>query len=281
MDNLKGFNNIGNTCYLNAGLQMLIQNKDFIKIILENHNKSENLRTMANFIKDYYTSLDYSITPNKIKEIVSKENNIFSGHEQQDAVEFIIYLLDIFDTELKKKVNTIFDITTETTIKCKLRDCLKKSLSAHKTPFLILPIKDDCMTLDDCYREFKVHEKLEDDNMYFCENCKEKRIASRRLTIIEWPNNLIIWLKRFENNKGRLSKNNKEIEIPIDWRHNFTIKGAVIHNGGINGGHYFYISRNLLNNSWSLCDDSVISPIPKEHVQRYLNKAYILNYISK
>jgi ubiquitin C-terminal hydrolase len=281
MNTLKGFNNIGNTCYLNSGLQMLIQNMDFCKMILENRDKSENLEKMANFIKEYYTTTSHAITPDKIKEIVGKQNKIFRGNAQQDAGEFIIYLMDILDTDLKKGLNPLFDITTETTIKCKIRKCLRTSVTTHKNPFLILPIKDECSTLDDCYREFKVHEKLEGDEMYYCENCKEKRIASRRLNVIEWSNNLIIWLKRFENNRGRLSKNNKEIEIPIDWRHDFTIKGAVIHGGGINGGHYVYMSRNLSDDTWSMCDDSSVRTIPKEHVQTLLNRAYIFNYVKK
>ena len=278
---IKGFNNIGNTCYINSSLQMLIQNIDFCKIILENFNKSENLQNMGNLIKEYYTTTNYAITPNKIKEIVGNKNKIFCGYEQQDAGEFIIYLIDIINTDLKKELNPLFDITTETIIKCKIRNCLRLSSTISKSPFLILPIKNECLTLDDCYREFKIHEKLEGDNMYYCENCKEKRIASKYLNIIEWSNNLIILLKRFENNKEKLFKNNKQLEIPIDWRHNFTIKGAVIHIGEINGGHYIYISRNLSNNIWSMCDDSSIQLLPKEKVQSYLNIGYIFNYIKK
>ena len=260
---------------------MLIQNIDFCKIILENFNKSENLQNMGNLIKEYYTTTNYAITPNKIKEIVGNKNKIFCGYEQQDAGEFIIYLIDIINTDLKKELNPLFDITTETIIKCKIRNCLRLSSTISKSPFLILPIKNECLTLDDCYREFKIHEKLEGDNMYYCENCKEKRIASKYLNIIEWSNNLIILLKRFENNKEKLFKNNKQLEIPIDWRHNFTIKGAVIHIGEINGGHYIYISRNLSNNIWSMCDDSSIQLLPKEKVQSYLNIGYIFNYIKK
>lgn len=281
MNIIKGFNNIGNTCYLNSGLQLLIQNKAFCEIILKNSNKSENLEIMSNFIKEYYTTTDTTITPNKIREIVGNSNKIFYKNEQQDVAEFIVYLMDIIDTDLKRNLNPLFDITSVTTIKCKLLKCLKTSVTIHKNPFLILPITDECLTLDDCYRQFKAHEKLEGDEMYFCQNCREKRIASKRVHVIEWSNNLIIWLKRFENNKERLFKNNKEIEIPIDWRHDFTIKGAVIHMGQINGGHYVYISRNLATNNWFMCDDSSITGIPKEKVQSYLNMAYIFNYLKK
>ena len=281
MNIIKGFNNIGNTCYLNSGLQLLIQNTDFCNIILKNCNKSESLEIMANFIKEYYTTTNHAITPNKIREIVGNSNKIFYKNEQQDVAEFIVYLMDILDTDLQKNLNPLFDITTETIIKCKVLKCLKTSTTIHKNPFLILPIKDECLTLDDCYRQFKVHEKLEGDEMYFCQNCREKRIASKRVHVIEWSNNLIIWLKRFENNKERLFKNNKEIEIPIDWRHDFTIKGAVIHIGQINGGHYVYMSRNLETNNWLMCDDSSVTLIPKEKVQTYLNRAYIFNYIKK
>ena len=51
--------------------------------------------------------------------------------------------------------------------------------------------------------------------MYYCENCKEKRIASKRQTIEVWGNNVLIWLKRFSQNSNRLTKNNQEIIIPI------------------------------------------------------------------
>ena len=281
MNIIKGFNNIGNTCYLNSGLQLLIQNKAFCEIILKNSNKSENLEIMSNFIKEYYTTTDTTITPNKIREIVGNSNKIFYKNEQQDVAEFIVYLMDIIDTDLKRNLNPLFDITSVTTIKCKLLKCLKTSVTMHKNPFLILPITDECLTLDDCYRQFKVHEKLEGDDMYFCQNCREKRIASKRVHVIEWSNNLIIWLKRFENNKERLFKNNKEIEIPIDWRHDFTIKGAVIHMGQINGGHYVYMSRHVATDNWFMCDDSSITCIPKEKVQSYLNRAYIFNYLKK
>ena len=60
---IKGFNNVGNTCYLNAGSQLLIQNKDFCKIVLKNEEKFEDLSKLIN---EYYNS------NNKIQTIKNK-----------------------------------------------------------------------------------------------------------------------------------------------------------------------------------------------------------------
>jgi len=281
MSSPKGLNNVGNTCYLNSGLQMLIQNQDFCKLILDNQNKSENLKVMADFIKEYYTSSQRSVTPSDIKKMVGNKNKIFRGNSQQDSAEFIVYLLDILNDDLKGELNKLFQIKSETIIKCKLKRCLKTSTTIENNNYLILPINSSDETLDDCYRGYKVHEKLEGDDMYYCDACKAKRIASKRLQVVGWSDNLIVWLKRFENNGHRLSKNNKEIEIPFDWRHDYTIKGAVVHMGGIGGGHYIYISRDITTNVWTIYDDSSTSQLRPEQVQKYLNHAYIFNYVKK
>ena len=46
---MKGFNNLGNTCYLNAGLQMLIQNKDLYSNNFLS-NKTPILKKLVNLL---------------------------------------------------------------------------------------------------------------------------------------------------------------------------------------------------------------------------------------
>jgi ubiquitin C-terminal hydrolase len=274
MSHYKGLNNIGNTCYLNSGLQMLLQNIDFCKVILANADKSPKLNTLAGFITKYYTSKESSVSPVEVKGLVEGRKSLFRGFAQQDSGEFLIYFLDLLNDESKGEINKLFEIETLTTLKCKLKVCLNKTFVKGKESFLILPIKSEYKTLDDCYRGYKTHDMLRDDNMVFCDKCKDKRIFSTRLEINTWPKHLIIWLKRFDKTK----KNNQDIEIPLNWRHDYTISGAVYHSGSVNGGHYFYLTREIVSNKWFMLNDSSVSQVEPSHINNYLNKAYILYY---
>ena len=97
----KGFNNIGNTCYLNSGLQMLVQNKDFCKKVFINRNTSDNLKKMTDFIIEYYnTENNKSLTPNQIKGIVERLRPMFRGNRQHDSEEFIISLIEVLNDDI-------------------------------------------------------------------------------------------------------------------------------------------------------------------------------------
>jgi ubiquitin C-terminal hydrolase len=64
---MKGLENIGNTCYLNSGLQMLLQNKDLCNLINKYSSKSDILNKINKFIIDYYDDTNKILTPIEIK----------------------------------------------------------------------------------------------------------------------------------------------------------------------------------------------------------------------
>jgi ubiquitin C-terminal hydrolase len=129
---MKGLQNIGNNCYINASLQLLIQNKDLCFLLISYSNKSDSniLKIIANFISMYHNDTIKVVNPIEIKKIVEMRNNIFVGNNQHDSIEFFIYLLDIIDTEIKKINNnskgvySIFNTELNTSTKCKYLKCL-------------------------------------------------------------------------------------------------------------------------------------------------------------
>lgn len=277
---MKGLNNIGNTCYLNAGLQMLLQNKELHQLVLKHSKHSDKLKTLADFYQEYHNSSNGSLNPSNIKMIVEERQNMFQGFNQHDSSEFVIYLLDIINDEIKESshLNSIYGLHMNIRIKCKLRDCLNIVNKKEISNILFLDIEQEYTELDDAYRSYRSRDKLDSDNMYYCEKCKDKRIASKRTNIEEWPNNLIIILKRFKQTGFRVQKMNQPLDIPLEWRHDNILQGAIIHYGSMNGGHYVYVGK--YNDKWYLFDDSNVSEIPsQEKLKVLLTHAYCLYYM--
>ena len=279
---MKGFDNIGNTCYLNAGLQLLIQNRDLCNIVLSFRDKSNILKIVSKLIEEYYNDKNCSINPIEIKKLVTSRNRIFNGFQQQDSSEFIIFFLDLLNSEINKIIpnknllDKIYELQITTSTKCKVLECLTVSTNNELSTMLMLEVNAECNTLDDCYRISKQKIKLEGDNKYYCEKCKKKRIASQKKEITKWPKNLIIFLRRFNQTGSRMSKFSQEIKVPIEWRHDYKLKGVVYHSGSLHGGHYVYAGLDIIQNGkWRLFNDSSVSELSNNALANIVNNGYI------
>lgn len=279
---MKGFNNLGNTCYLNSGLQMIIQNKELCSIVFKFADKSTILQEYANIINEYYNSTNSTINPKIIKKLVSERNNIFSGFNQQDSSEFIMFFLDLINSEINKfskdknLVDKLYELEIQTDTKCKVLSCLNVSTNIEKPTILMLNVDETCNTLDNCYDLSLKRVKLEGMEQYYCDNCKKKRIASQRKKVSFSSNNLIVLLRRFTQTSYKLSKYSQEIKVPIEWRNGYMLTGIVFHSGNLHGGHYVYIGK--INNKWFLFNDSHVSEINKTVLINYINNGYIYYY---
>lgn len=279
---MKGFDNIGNTCYLNAGLQLLIQNRDLCNIVLSFRDKSNILKIVSKLIEEYYNDKNCSINPIEIKKLVTSRNRIFNGFQQQDSSEFIIFFLDLLNSEINKIIpnknllDKIYELQITTSTKCKVLECLTVSTNNELSTMLMLEVNSECNTLDDCYRISKQKIKLEGDDKYYCEKCKKKRIASQKKEITKWPKNLIIFLRRFNQTGSRMSKFSQEIKVPIEWRHDYKLKGVVYHSGSLHGGHYVYAGLDIIQNGkWRLFNDSSVSELSNNALANIVNNGYI------
>ena len=75
-----------------------------------------------------------------------------------------------------------------------------------------------------------------------------------------------------------MRKDNRQINIPLNWRHGYKLKGGIIHLGYYGGGHYIYYGEK--NNEWFVANDSSISKI--NDINSFINHqgkdSYILHY---
>lgn len=114
---LVGLKNIGNSCYMNTGIQCLSNTKELTKYFLSNNFISELNSTnplgssgsiacaYAKLIRDIWTVKNDQISPFEFKKVFSKFKVEFSGFGQHDAQEFITTLVDCLheDTNQVKK----------------------------------------------------------------------------------------------------------------------------------------------------------------------------------
>jgi hypothetical protein len=157
--------------------------------------------------------------------------------------------------------------------------------------------KQAITNLSECVEFSSKAEILADDNRWNCPECKELRVAEKRILLHFTPKYLIFHLKRFKSlGRGKREKNPQLIEYPLDLLDltNFTqgitpnllvqgykqpiyeLFGVVCHEGTLENGHYYSFCRTE-KNRWSKFDDSkVTETVPEREVSS--KHAYILFY---
>ena len=149
------------------------------------------------------------------------------------------------------------------------------------------------MTLAETFEILGEEELLDENNEWYCENCKKKQRAKKKLEIYNTPKILIIQIKRFNH----VNKINTKVDFPLkdldlskyiissdSIDKNKSIKydlfAVANHYGSLTYGHYTAFCKNSLNEKWYEYNDSSVCEI--SDLSRIVSSnAYVLFYRQK
>lgn len=258
---LVGLRNLGNTCFMNSILQCLSNSKELRDYCLQNvyrrdlnHSSRSSTNLMEEFaklIKTMWTApMNDVVSPSEFKTQIQRYAPRFVGYNQQDAQEFLRFLLDglhnevnrvtsrprtqpddldhLPDGEKGKEMWKRYLQREDSKIVDLFVGQLKSSLTCTECgycstvfdPFwdLSLPIAKKGyheVSLMDCMQLFTKEDVLDGDEKPTCERCKARRKCTKKFTVQKFPKILVLHLKRFSEARIRTSKLSAFVSFPL------------------------------------------------------------------
>ncbi len=146
-----------------------------------------------------------SLGPSQFVQKMKRENVTFRNSMQQDAHEFLMYILnDIIETERKllglgpherSPLQRMFEGETVSETTC--MEC--ETTSSRPEPFVALSIDvEQNYSLARCFQNFSHAEYLMGDDKFKCTPCSTPTIAKKAIKLHVAPQLLLVHLKRFK-----------------------------------------------------------------------------------
>ena len=257
---LSGLCNLGNTCFMNSCMQVISHiyelnnflNLESYKKKLKNNVNSALLMEWDDLRKILWNE-NCVVSPGKFLNTVQKvakikQIDIFTGYSQNDAPEFLLFIIDCFHNALAREIKMTISGNTENetdkiAVKCyeMIKNMYSKEYSeiwnlfyaVHVSeiisletenrinitpePFFMIdlpiPANNKTPSLIDCFNLYIEGEILDGDNAWYNEETKKKENIKKKISFWSLPTILVIDFKRFN---ARNQKNQIYIDFPFD-----------------------------------------------------------------
>ncbi|XP_041464022.1 ubiquitin carboxyl-terminal hydrolase 3-like [Lytechinus variegatus] len=261
--NIPGLRNLGNTCFMNAVLQSLSNINQFCgyfkdlpavelrsgktagKRIYNTRNMKHDDVSLVEEIRKTLCALwqgdQTAISPDSLFSVMWKIFPRFRGYQQQDAHEFMRYLLDRLHTELQGShwpttprkqtnghptiVSLIFGGLLLSEVTCRPCGSLYKKIDPFLDVSLDIPERfrprsknkdgSQVCRLQDCLYSFIEVEELEETEQYMCPKCQQRQPSTKKFWLKAIPNVLCIHLKRFTWSGFLRTKIDTYVQFPM------------------------------------------------------------------
>ena len=276
-----GLLNLGFTCYFNSLIQQLYMNKFIRENIISDEDKKNNSNNAFKQLKLLFTQMKFSfsdyITPKKLfNSIENWDKRKLNSKEQMDVSEFFNLLYEKCSCP---ELQDCFEGKFYSTFTCE--ECNHDSSSNESFTTINLQVKNH-KNLKESLNSFFEGEIFDGENMYFCEKCKKKVRAEKKISIKDLPKYFVFVLNRFEFDYDKMVRNkiNNYCELPqkidmtsyydgveVDSDLTFDLSGMIVHEGNSDFGHYYSIIKDDELNKWIKFNDEQIIEFEEEYLE--------------
>ncbi|XP_076397802.1 uncharacterized protein LOC100876753 isoform X2 [Megachile rotundata] len=259
---LNGLRNIGNTCFMNSVIQCLSNTRPLLEYLL-NEQYLADINTATSSMKGalikafsqvihelWEVGGDHVVNTTALKSQIQRFAPRFMGYSQQDAQEFLRYLLEglhedvnrvtikpqpihtdipemFTDSQkaveswkryLRSEDSMIVDVFVgqlRSSLRCTSCDHVSVTLDPFWDLSLPIPARNGTVKLSQCLEHFTREEVLDGDEKPTCSKCQMRRKCTKSFSIQKFPKILVIHLKRFSPMERYRGKLNVMVDFPL------------------------------------------------------------------